>query len=994
MTVSSEVNKSGPYNGNGVTTVFDYDFKIVDEDHLKVIKTSAAGVEATLVIDTHYIVSDVGNPLGGQIALLSAPSTGEMITILRDVPFTQETDLENQGAYYAETVEAAFDLAIMRDQQLAEQIDRAVKIPPSADPEALNSLIEDVIRLSGSADNIDTVAGVAAHIPTVAGVAAHIPTVAGVADEVVIVAGIAPQVVQVAGIASDIPTVADNIADITNFADVYQGPKAADPAVRNDSSPLVAGDLYFNTVAHQLRVYDGGGWQSVTDQSLNLADASYTGDGVETAFVLPRMAATAANVLVWVGGARQVPGTDYTVTADTLTFVTAPGNGLNIDVLVLSTTATMSLPGDGFNLFATKAAAEASAYTVAPETIRLEGHTTPGDLGGGLYKKVGAEPAHGGKFPITLVSSTVVWYEIAEPMIRPQQLGHFPSGDLGAFIAGVVGKFSQVWLSDADWLSTAYPFPRGIEIDGPGTLRILYKGTQIAGGKARDDAARNDGRRRVIEARNHVAHQSEFRQYTTFRRSTAQSIPNNAQTTITPESYDDACGGYKSSVPTRFFVPPGARTIHVYGYVNYTANAAGARQLTLVSQAGAVRTLSVEPASAGGGTTIPFHFVYEAADGDSLYLNTYQTSGGALSVDSFEATYEVMARQPFAYPGERLKIFQGNWDTEEAKYATWDDFVNAVAAYDVLALSHIEPFNDGAGLYAQTPNEPLYNVKGAWAIGVAMLNGTNWHNKTAGPNFGKVYQCQVDHTPASGTMDDEIATYGSGFWIEVPKVKIQDVGYSKLKKLIRDVKRVNPDTQIFGYVSAAIDVPYTDAYGNPHAQLTWYKAGGYANFSFWLNLWLRDPGIEIDGFFLDHYASSFIDTIVRDSVSSLVRLTGKKMMVNITFASAATVLFATECPYLTAGDYLCLEGFWVDNGVSSASGTNDAIAELAKHKNRQLYFAVVAEEAGSWAVNGPVVNGSTNDVNARSLFNGYKRPGWCYSYDRGLGYDHIGTPPI
>lgn len=131
MTVPSETNRSGPYNGNGSTTVFDYQFRIVDEDHLKVIKTSALGVETVLIIDTDYVVSDVGEAAGGQVACTVAPAVGETITILRNVPFVQETDLENQGAYYAETVEDALDLAAMRDQQLSEEIERAVRVPAS-----------------------------------------------------------------------------------------------------------------------------------------------------------------------------------------------------------------------------------------------------------------------------------------------------------------------------------------------------------------------------------------------------------------------------------------------------------------------------------------------------------------------------------------------------------------------------------------------------------------------------------------------------------------------------------------------------------------------------------------------------------------------------------------------------------------------------------------------------------------------------------------------
>ncbi|MER8993534.1 hypothetical protein [Mesorhizobium sp. M0678] len=178
MTVASETNRSGPYIGNGVTTVFDYEFRIISQAHLRVIRTiTATGVEATLTLDADYTVSGVGAAGGGQVAILVAPPAGQTITILRKVPVVQETDLENQGAYYAETVETALDLAVMRDQELAEGLARAVKIPISADADTLPALVVNITRLAKSADKIDTVAGIAASVTTVAGIAAEIVAV-------------------------------------------------------------------------------------------------------------------------------------------------------------------------------------------------------------------------------------------------------------------------------------------------------------------------------------------------------------------------------------------------------------------------------------------------------------------------------------------------------------------------------------------------------------------------------------------------------------------------------------------------------------------------------------------------------------------------------------------------------------------------------------------------------------------------------------------------
>ncbi len=145
MTVSSEINKSGPYTGNGVTTVFAYGFRILDASHIEVIRTEG-GIDTT-VSPSAYSVSGVGSA-SGNVVFSVAPASGQSITIIRNVPFTQSTDLENQGAYYAETIEQSLDLAAMRDQQLAEELSRAVKVPVGRAPLDTDEVVEGLLRFS------------------------------------------------------------------------------------------------------------------------------------------------------------------------------------------------------------------------------------------------------------------------------------------------------------------------------------------------------------------------------------------------------------------------------------------------------------------------------------------------------------------------------------------------------------------------------------------------------------------------------------------------------------------------------------------------------------------------------------------------------------------------------------------------------------------------------------------------------------------------------
>ncbi|MBY3038941.1 hypothetical protein [Rhizobium laguerreae] len=193
MTISSETNRSGPYPGNGVTTAFEYQFKILEPEHLQVIKTDASGVDTILVLDTDYTVNGVGDDGGGQAVVAPAPAMGTKITLLLNVPFTQDTDLENQGAYYAETVERAFDLMVMRLQQLKERSARAVTIPPTYDSATIDQLIANVLALGDKGAAIEAVAAVAQYLETVADVADDIPAVAGLTATTVTKAGEAAQ---------------------------------------------------------------------------------------------------------------------------------------------------------------------------------------------------------------------------------------------------------------------------------------------------------------------------------------------------------------------------------------------------------------------------------------------------------------------------------------------------------------------------------------------------------------------------------------------------------------------------------------------------------------------------------------------------------------------------------------------------------------------------------------------------------------------------------
>ncbi|WP_312293279.1 hypothetical protein [Atlantibacter hermannii] len=157
MTVSTEVNHN-EYTGNGVTTTFPYAFRIFQASDLLVTTSDTNGTLRTLTLNTDYTVSGVGSYSGGTVILLAPLSNGWSISIERDLPVVQETDLRNQGRFFAETHEGAFDyltmliqqcfgwlrLALLKPNFLARYYDaKQNKISNLADPELLQDAVNN-----------------------------------------------------------------------------------------------------------------------------------------------------------------------------------------------------------------------------------------------------------------------------------------------------------------------------------------------------------------------------------------------------------------------------------------------------------------------------------------------------------------------------------------------------------------------------------------------------------------------------------------------------------------------------------------------------------------------------------------------------------------------------------------------------------------------------------------------------------------------------------
>jgi hypothetical protein len=99
------------YIASGSGTVFVYDFKIVDEESLKVF------IDEVLQT-TGYTVSDVGSMGGGNVTFSVAPPADSVIRLERQTPLVRETDYIEGGALPAEVLDSDFDRIVQMVQEL------------------------------------------------------------------------------------------------------------------------------------------------------------------------------------------------------------------------------------------------------------------------------------------------------------------------------------------------------------------------------------------------------------------------------------------------------------------------------------------------------------------------------------------------------------------------------------------------------------------------------------------------------------------------------------------------------------------------------------------------------------------------------------------------------------------------------------------------------------------------------------------------------------
>lgn len=145
MTVPATFLNVEKYNGNNAARIFSFSFWSFGKEDIVVSRADPGGNEVILTLGTDYSIAFNQKNLGGTVTLNTVLQSGYTLAISRSTPINQELDLVNQGAFYAEDHEAAFDKLTAICQELKEVLGRCLIVPITSTKtpqEVLNDLLE------------------------------------------------------------------------------------------------------------------------------------------------------------------------------------------------------------------------------------------------------------------------------------------------------------------------------------------------------------------------------------------------------------------------------------------------------------------------------------------------------------------------------------------------------------------------------------------------------------------------------------------------------------------------------------------------------------------------------------------------------------------------------------------------------------------------------------------------------------------------------------
>lgn len=112
MTVET-TNVRKEYEGDGVTTVFNFDFRVLKKTDVKLYVNDSL-VSATVTLDSSGV--------GGYVTAASAPSDGSAVVVQRETALTQGTEFKSVGTFDPKKLNDYMDRLVLQMQEVRQQI--------------------------------------------------------------------------------------------------------------------------------------------------------------------------------------------------------------------------------------------------------------------------------------------------------------------------------------------------------------------------------------------------------------------------------------------------------------------------------------------------------------------------------------------------------------------------------------------------------------------------------------------------------------------------------------------------------------------------------------------------------------------------------------------------------------------------------------------------------------------------------------------------------
>ena len=114
------------YTANGTLATYTFPFAIFSEQDIEVYLNNIKQQ------NTSYTVTGVRNSDGGSVTFTEAPAADTLITIVRHLSIERTSDFQEGGALRADTLNDELDYQIACQQQIADNLNRSMTLPPYA----------------------------------------------------------------------------------------------------------------------------------------------------------------------------------------------------------------------------------------------------------------------------------------------------------------------------------------------------------------------------------------------------------------------------------------------------------------------------------------------------------------------------------------------------------------------------------------------------------------------------------------------------------------------------------------------------------------------------------------------------------------------------------------------------------------------------------------------------------------------------------------------